>query len=152
MALAAGENSRLTFLACNGKSIEQDLLRPRRVHREGRAQQQQAQRTVLLVAVQLCPDGTELVFNSFGPLGFTFFLLQGVKQCHQLFQLNTFTQVVKFLLGVDVDPGEDYDARKHRRRWSSLQTKDFGEVHTLLAYLIMSCNMESNRKAGERTG
>lgn len=55
-----------------------------------------------------------------------------------------FSQLIKFLLGVDVDPGEDFDAKKHRRRWSSLQTKEFGEIYSLLSHLVLSCKLVGN--------
>ena len=77
---------------------------------------------------------------------------QGVKQCQQLFQLNVFSQVVKFLLGVDGDPDDDtFDPKKHRRKWSSLQAKEFGELHSTLAHLVLACNMDTQRENGKKS-
>ena len=56
--------------------------------------------------------------------------------------MNVFSQVIKFLLGVEADPGDDFDAKKHRRKWSSVQAKEFGEVHSLLSHLILACNLQ----------
>jgi len=53
--------------------------------------------------------------------------------------MNVFAQVIRFLLGVETDPGIDFNPKTHRRRWSSVQAKEFGELHSLVSYLILSC-------------
>ena len=68
-----------------------------------------------------------------------------MAQCKQLFDLNAFSQLVKFLLGVDPeavteaatdDKGEsDKRSTNHRRKWTSVQSREFGDLHKTLAYL-----------------
>ena len=67
----------------------------------------------------------------------------------QLFDLNAFSQLVKFLLGVDPESAaasdddksggdknqRDTDLRSTRRKWTSVQSREFGDLHKTLAYL-----------------
>lgn len=78
---------------------------------------------------------------------YTFKTFQGVVQCQQLFQLNTFSQLTKFLLGVEPDPEEmsSEQLSKQRRRWTSVTAKEFGELHRALAFLIASCDLSEQR-------
>lgn len=76
------------------------------------------------------------------------FAQMGSNQCHQLFQVNLFPHLIKFLLGVEVDPGDDFDASNHRRRWSSLQAKNFGELYLTITHLILACQMDGHRQQG----
>ena len=62
----------------------------------------------------------------------------GSDQCGQMFRLNFFSHLVKFLLGVECDPGEDFDPKKHHRRWGSTQSKDFAELHAVICALIQA--------------
>jgi hypothetical protein len=86
------------------------------------------------------------------------FAQMGVRQCQQLFALDAFAQVIKFLLGVDpeattstVASGDDNGNSepsqevKIRRRWTSLQSREFGELHRALAFLILSCKTDAIR-------
>ena len=73
-----------------------------------------------------------------------------MAQCKQLFDLNAFSQLVKFLLGVDpemeaVSEAEDKDQQKDtvvdlrspsRRKWTSVQSREFGDLHKTLAYRV----------------
>jgi len=79
----------------------------------------------------------------------------GVAQCKQLFDLNAFSQLVKFLLGVDPESAasdddksgggdknqRDTDLRSTRRKWTSVQSREFGDLHKTLAYLMLSCDL-----------
>ena len=60
----------------------------------------------------------------------------------QLFALNAFSQLIKFLLGVDPESVEtddksksDTDLRTTRRKWTSVQSREFGNLHKTLAYM-----------------
>ncbi|UJR13683.1 hypothetical protein I4U23_000695 [Adineta vaga] len=48
-----------------------------------------------------------------------------------LLQLNTFTRLMNFLLGENIDA----------RRWNSGQAKEFGIIHEIIAILVLSCNL-----------
>ena len=71
-----------------------------------------------------------------------------VSNCNQLFQLNAFRNLIKFLLGVDPEqqdePGEN-ELTNRPRRWPALQSREFGDLHAALAYLILSCNTGPHR-------
>jgi ubiquitin carboxyl-terminal hydrolase 9/24 len=48
-----------------------------------------------------------------------------------LLQLNTFTRLMNFLLGENIDT----------RRWNSGQAKEFGIIHEIIATLALACNL-----------
>eukprot|EP00095_Tigriopus_kingsejongensis_P003305 maker-scaffold355_size198070-snap-gene-0.39 protein:Tk03305 transcript:maker-scaffold355_size198070-snap-gene-0.39-mRNA-1 annotation:"ubiquitin carboxyl-terminal hydrolase 24 isoform x8" len=73
------------------------------------------------------------------------FTRMGVKHCQELFTMNAFTHLIKFLLGVEPDPENSEELLNQRRRWSSLQIREFGEVHIVVAYMILSCDMTAHR-------
>ena len=87
---------------------------------------------------------------------------QGVRQCKQLFEMNAFNYLVKFLLGFD--PGESNnnnnnednaaatssgDVENKQRMWSTTQSREFGELHAALSHLVLSCDTSSHRSEGE---
>ena len=77
--------------------------------------------------------------------------LQGSKQCKQLFSLGVFDGCIEFLTGVavvqeaggeeQVLPGQS----GKQRRWTPSQAREFGDLHALIAYLILACDMSSYR-------
>ncbi|CAF0751200.1 unnamed protein product [Adineta ricciae] len=56
-----------------------------------------------------------------------------------LLKLNTFTRLMKFLLGESMD----------NRRWSSGQAKEFGIIHEIIATLALMCYRTENNRAEE---
>jgi hypothetical protein len=50
-----------------------------------------------------------------------------------LLQLNTFTRLMNFLLGENID----------NRRWNSGQAKDFGIIHEIIARLALECQLST---------
>ncbi|TRY69996.1 hypothetical protein TCAL_02811 [Tigriopus californicus] len=69
----------------------------------------------------------------------------GPKHCQKLFNLNAFSHVFKFLLGCEPEPENPEDLLNQRRRWTGLQIRDFGEVHLVLAHMILSCDLTKHR-------
>ncbi|CAF1378096.1 unnamed protein product [Rotaria sordida] len=51
-----------------------------------------------------------------------------------LLQLNTFTRLINFLLGENIDT----------RRWNSGQAKEFGIIHEIISTLALACNLNKN--------
>jgi ubiquitin carboxyl-terminal hydrolase 9/24 len=51
-----------------------------------------------------------------------------------LLQLNTFTRLMNFLIGENIDT----------RRWNSGQAKEFGIIHEIIATLALACNLTSD--------
>ena len=102
--------------------------------------------------------------------------MQGVRQCQQLFELNAFNYLVKFLLGFD--PADDQqnnnnnddppaerapgscspppvaapaavDIENKQRMWSTTQSREFGELHSALSHLILACDTTAARSEGK---
>ena len=60
--------------------------------------------------------------------------------------------MIKFLLGVEPDPDTaNDDIVAKQRRWSPSQTREFNEVHSAIAYLILSCDMTPYRSCSKLT-
>ena len=79
-----------------------------------------------------------------------------------------FPLMIKFLLGAEIElepekstdeSAEDASGTKtenasstslslltQRRRWTSMQIREFSELHTAIAHLILSCNLASLRE------
>ncbi|CAF0953347.1 unnamed protein product [Adineta ricciae] len=51
-----------------------------------------------------------------------------------LLQLNTFSRLMTFLLGDNIDA----------RRWNSGQAKEFGIIHEIIATLVLACNLTAD--------
>ncbi len=66
--------------------------------------------------------------------------------------MNAFSAAIRFLLGVDIDSDSSFqdadEAKKHRRRWTPVQAKDFSELHSLVATLVLSCDLKSRLQRG----
>ncbi|XP_070563005.1 ubiquitin carboxyl-terminal hydrolase 24-like isoform X2 [Ptychodera flava] len=79
----------------------------------------------------------------------------GLKACQHLFARNAFQRLLMFLLGpMPVTSRRDMSHEDlMRRRWTSLQTRDFGLLHSTLAILVLHCDISSQRTtdAGECT-
>lgn len=76
--------------------------------------------------------------------------LQGVRQCQQLFGLNAFRGLIKFLLNVEPEAEDDESTLASRqRRWTVSQSREFGELHSALAHLILSCDTRPHRTCGK---
>jgi len=76
------------------------------------------------------------------------FAQMDVSCCEQLFRLNAFRNLTKFLLGVDPEHIGDIDENSllsRSRRWSTLQSREFGGLHAAISYLILSCDTEPHR-------
>jgi len=116
----------------------------------------------------------------------------GVYQCKQLFELNVFNYLIKFLLGIDPsdqefasnngeskqssnddDDGKTTESstlqaiaslaneespsssssaannsnsvKNRQRKWSPMQSRDFGELHSAICHLILSCDTSALR-------
>ncbi|XP_069185948.1 ubiquitin carboxyl-terminal hydrolase 24 isoform X1 [Procambarus clarkii] len=57
---------------------------------------------------------------------------QGSAQCRQILNLGGFSSLLSFLLG----PSD-----LEKRRWSPVQAQDFGPLHSVIATLIIACDM-----------
>ena len=60
--------------------------------------------------------------------------------------------MIKLLLGVEPEYFEDGDENQlvnRSRRWSTLQSREFGGLHAALAYLILSCDTAPHRSCGK---
>ncbi len=84
------------------------------------------------------------------------FAQMGARQCRQLIDLDAFRQLVKFLLGVDpteTEGNSDGGAEApSRRRWTSLQLRELGDLHRALAYMILACDTGSLKDDGDSGG
>ena len=61
--------------------------------------------------------------------------------------------MIKFLLGVEPEPieeNEESNLGNRPRRWSTLQTREFGGLHAAIAYLILSCDTVPHRSCGKQ--
>ncbi|XP_071800380.1 ubiquitin carboxyl-terminal hydrolase 24-like isoform X2 [Asterias amurensis] len=62
--------------------------------------------------------------------------------CQHLFNKSAFRHLITFLLGKE-DPQSEEDMQT--RRWTSLQTREFGFLHTMLAVMILYCDASKLR-------
>ncbi|CAH1774066.1 unnamed protein product [Owenia fusiformis] len=65
---------------------------------------------------------------------------QGTKACAHMFGRNGFVRLVNFLLGP-----QSKEPESPNRRWSSMQSRDFGYLHEALATLILNCDVSGYR-------
>ena len=76
-------------------------------------------------------------------------LFQGTQQCRQLFKLGCFEGVFQFLTGFSLsDDQAEVEATK-QKKWTASQTREFCDLHCLLAYLVLSCDTSSHVSNGE---
>lgn len=64
----------------------------------------------------------------------------GTKACTHMFLRNGFKRLAIFLLGIN---GAQQETSS--RRWSSIQSREFGHLHTTLAMLILNCDVSKYR-------
>jgi len=57
--------------------------------------------------------------------------------------------MIKLLLGVEPDPDDDDDLQSRSRRWSISQSRELGELHSAIAYLILACETTPHRTCGK---
>ncbi|XP_013409431.2 ubiquitin carboxyl-terminal hydrolase 24-like [Lingula anatina] len=67
----------------------------------------------------------------------------GTMACQHLFSRNAFQRMIHFLLGPA--PAANVQQESIPRKWSSMQSRDFGPLHTTLAILITNCDIASFR-------
>ncbi|GIY96406.1 ubiquitin carboxyl-terminal hydrolase 24 [Caerostris extrusa] len=67
----------------------------------------------------------------------------GHKTCNHLIQSNAFQKLLVFLLGPSSANMQSADS--FPRRWTPLQTQEFGALHTTMASLILSCDLSPQR-------
>lgn len=59
--------------------------------------------------------------------------------------------MIKLLLGVEPDPdGDDEDLQSRPRRWSVSQSRELGELHSAIAYLILACDTTPHRTSSKK--
>ena len=70
------------------------------------------------------------------------FASRGVNQCKQLLDLEFFQGLIKLLFGIDVDSisAADVDFSNRPRKWASSQSRELGELHSVIASLILACD------------
>lgn len=79
------------------------------------------------------------------------FAQAGTQQCALLFRLGTFEACVQFLTGVQLplqqqqqggaDEKEKQETdNKALKKWTASQTREFGDLHALLATLVLACD------------
>ncbi|KAH3849075.1 hypothetical protein DPMN_091464 [Dreissena polymorpha] len=73
-------------------------------------------------------------------------ILQGTKAISHMFLRNGFKRLAVFLLGHPSSNGDSEAAIS--RRWSSVQSREFGNLHVILATLILNCNVAPYRTIG----
>lgn len=71
------------------------------------------------------------------------YVQMGSKACAHIFEKNGFHKLLAFLLGPAA--AEMQIEGSFPRRWSSVQTRDFGPLHTTLASLILCCDLSPHR-------
>jgi len=95
------------------------------------------------------PNNVKLCSQYFWTL--SMFAQMGSKQCKQLFTLGVFDGCIEFLTGVAVVQeagGEEQTLPGQsgkQRRWTPSQAREFGDLHALIAYLILACDTSSYR-------
>merc|ERR1711915_903134 len=64
----------------------------------------------------------------------------GPQQCKHLFKLGSFEACFQFLTGVPIAESMEEDDKNKLKKWTGSQTRELGDLHALLAYLILSCD------------
>merc|ERR1712098_1008274 len=74
----------------------------------------------------------------------------GEVQCQQLVDLGVFEECFQLLTGFSLtDKSESVDKSK-QKKWTSSQSREFSDLFTLLAFLILSCDTSPHMSiAGE---
>ena len=76
-------------------------------------------------------------------------LFQGTHQCRQLFSLGCFEGVFQFLTGFSLSEELAEVDKTKQKKWTASQTREFCDLHCLLAYLVLSCDTSSHLSNGE---
>ncbi|XP_060555692.1 ubiquitin carboxyl-terminal hydrolase 24-like isoform X1 [Ruditapes philippinarum] len=74
------------------------------------------------------------------------YVQMGTKACIHLFKLNGFKRLAVFLLGnssLSSSSSSSAESESHSRRWSSIQSREFAHLHTILATLILNCDVKA---------
>jgi len=77
----------------------------------------------------------------------------GAQHCTQLFRLGVFEACVQFLTGAQLKDMADEPAGEPvkpggLKKWTSSQTREFGDLHALIATLVLSCNTKPQMTCG----
>ncbi len=81
------------------------------------------------------------------------FAKMGVRQCHQLLQLDIFRAMIKLLIGVDPETeAEATTVENRQRRWTLSQARELGEFHATLSCLILACDTSGLRSVVDPEG
>ena len=76
-------------------------------------------------------------------------LFQGTHQCKQLFSLGCFEGVFQFLTGFSLSDDQTEVEKTKQKKWTASQTREFSDLHCLLAYLVLSCDTSSHVSNGK---
>ncbi|XP_046339329.2 ubiquitin carboxyl-terminal hydrolase 24-like isoform X2 [Haliotis rufescens] len=71
------------------------------------------------------------------------YVQMGTKACSHMNGRQGFCRLITFLLGQPITAGESQDCSS--RRWSSIQSREFVNLHVALAVLIANCEVSSYR-------
>nr|XP_022314146.1 ubiquitin carboxyl-terminal hydrolase 24-like [Crassostrea virginica] len=67
----------------------------------------------------------------------------GTKSCSHMFLRQGFQRLIWFLIGNSGEKNQGHDIPS--RRWSSIQSREFGNLHSSLAILILNCDVSTHR-------
>ncbi|XP_077980970.1 ubiquitin carboxyl-terminal hydrolase 24-like [Glandiceps talaboti] len=116
-------------------------------HHGGNAQVKEFDELVEILLAMLdkdVPDNCKTCTQYFWLLNM--YVHMGVKSCQHLFSRNAFQRLLMFLLGPSPMTGRELSQDDvMQRRWTSLQTRDFGLLHSTLAILVLHCDISSQR-------
>jgi ubiquitin carboxyl-terminal hydrolase 9/24 len=74
------------------------------------------------------------------------YVQMGTKACSHMFGRNAFSRLVHFLLGNNSSSTSvNGEQESGLRRWSSIQARDFGPLHSTIATLILNCDVSPYR-------
>ncbi|VDI64277.1 ubiquitin carboxyl-terminal hydrolase 9/24 [Mytilus galloprovincialis] len=62
----------------------------------------------------------------------------GTKACTHMFLRQGFQRLIFFLLG---QPSSEQNQESSSRRWSSIQSREFGNLHATIALLVLNCDL-----------
>ncbi|KAJ8306242.1 hypothetical protein KUTeg_016787 [Tegillarca granosa] len=69
------------------------------------------------------------------------YVQNGTKACTHMFLRRAFQRLITFLLGQT----SEQDQESSSRRWSSIQSREFSNLHSTLATLILNCDVSQYR-------
>eukprot|EP00105_Crassostrea_gigas_P001822 XP_011414140.1 PREDICTED: ubiquitin carboxyl-terminal hydrolase 24 [Crassostrea gigas] len=68
----------------------------------------------------------------------------GTKSCSHMFLRQGFQRLIGFLIGNSGEINQGHDTPT--RRWSSIQSREFGNLHASLAILVLNCDVSKYRR------